>query len=101
VINEIEVAIQNNVMWCDIVCDSHGIGRSSTGHLWGLLSSAPPCYPDIMTLDKNATIQEIHDFIGTREIRSIKDSFANLDCHFWVLSYCFPQDSCHWLRLRQ
>ncbi|TJY42572.1 hypothetical protein E5161_06875 [Cohnella pontilimi] len=78
-LNRIDAAIQNNVIWCDLVCQSHGVAGKTSGHLWGVLSNAPPYYPDMITLNKNMTVQEIQDFIGSREIRAIKDSFANVE----------------------
>ncbi|WML49507.1 hypothetical protein RCG23_05815 [Neobacillus sp. PS3-34] len=45
----------------------------------GLLDEAPKFYPDIITSSRNATAQEVNDFVGNREIFSIKDSYANLD----------------------
>ncbi|WP_282940943.1 hypothetical protein [Paenibacillus sp. RC67] len=77
--SQVDVAVLNNIIWCGIVCDTHEIAQTSKGHVWGLLSKAPIFYPDIITLNRNVTIEDVKDFIGTREITSIKDSYANLD----------------------
>ncbi len=75
----VDMAVENNIIWCGIVCDTHGISQTSREHVWGLLSKAPAYYPDIITLNKNVTVKEVNDFIGNKEISSIKDSYANLD----------------------
>ncbi|MBO9129404.1 hypothetical protein [Bacillus sp. 165] len=71
-------AVLNNIIWCGIVSETHGITHNSRGNVWGLASEAPPFYPDIITSNKNVTTQEVVEFIGDRNILSIKDSFANL-----------------------
>lgn len=75
----IDKAVLNNILWCGIVCNLHGLTQASSEHVWGLLSKAPEFYPDIITSSRHATSEEIMDFIGKREVFSIKDSFANLD----------------------
>lgn len=74
----IDTAVLNNIIWCGIVSKTHGVGHHSKGHAWGLLSEAPPFYPDIITKSKYVTTQEVVDFIGDKHISSIKDSFSNL-----------------------
>ncbi|KRE36365.1 hypothetical protein [Paenibacillus sp. Soil724D2] len=75
----IETAVLNNILWCGIVCDLHGLTQTSNEYVWGLLSKAPEFYPDIITTSKHATNEEVKDFAGKREVFSIKDSFAKLD----------------------
>lgn len=75
----VDKAVLNNIVWCGIVCDLHGLTQTSNEHVWGLLSKAPELYPDVITSSRHATSEEVKDFIGNREIFSIKDSFANLD----------------------
>ncbi|MFC7391429.1 hypothetical protein [Scopulibacillus cellulosilyticus] len=75
----IEQAVKNNIIWCGIVSESHGIPYYCNGGVWGLLSEAPPLCPDIITAGMDVTDQEVADFIGDRNISTIKDSFANLD----------------------
>lgn len=67
------------IMNVDIVCESHGLTQTSNENVWGLQSKAPELYPDVITSSRHATSEEVKDFIGNREILSIKDSFANLD----------------------
>lgn len=76
---QVDMAVLNNAIWCGLVCDTHGIAQTSREHVWGLLSEAPAFYPDIITVSRVVTTEEVMDFIGSREISSIKDSYANLD----------------------
>ncbi|WP_409275908.1 hypothetical protein V1499_10080 [Neobacillus sp. SCS-31] len=77
--NLVDRAVKNNIAWCGIVCDSHGIAGISKENLWGLLSKAPPFYPEIITPSKNVTIEELVYFIENGKVSSIKDSYANID----------------------
>lgn len=77
--NNVDTAVLNNIIWCGIVCDLHGLTQTSSERVWGLLSKAPELYPDIITSSSHATSEEVNNFIGHREIFSIKDSFANLN----------------------
>lgn len=77
--SQVDRAVLNNIAWCGIVCDTHGIAQTSKEHLWGLLSKAPTFYPEIITSSRNATIEEVKYFIENGEVSSIKDSYANLD----------------------
>ncbi|WP_029191943.1 hypothetical protein [Paenibacillus elgii] len=76
---DVDNAVLNNIAWCGIVCESHGLIPISSERVWGLLSKAPELYPDIITSSRHTTSDEVHSFIGNREIFSIKDSFANLN----------------------
>lgn len=75
----VDRAVLNNAIWCGIVCDTHGIPHVSTRDAWGTRGQAPLYYPDIVTLSRDATAEEIHRFAEGRAISSIKDSYANLD----------------------
>ncbi|WP_408010262.1 hypothetical protein ACJROX_08205 [Pseudalkalibacillus sp. A8] len=74
----LDIAVLNNIAWCEIICKTHQIEYSSSRHVWGILSKAPPFYPDIITSSKAATTKEVVDFMGDKNILSIKDSFADL-----------------------
>lgn len=76
---DVDNAVLNNIAWCGIVCESHGLTQISSERVWGLLSRAPELYPDIITSSRHTTSDEVNSFIGNREIFSIKDSFANLN----------------------
>lgn len=75
----VDIAVWNNIAWCGLVCDTHEIAHISKEHVWGTLDKAPQFYPDIITTSKHGTVEEVMDFIGNREIASLKDSFASLD----------------------
>jgi hypothetical protein len=77
--NHVDTAVFNNIVWCGIVCDTHGITQTSNEYVWGLLSKAPTFYPEVITSSRDATIEDVKAFIESREIYSIKDSYANLD----------------------
>ncbi|MDQ0886632.1 hypothetical protein QFZ81_001720 [Paenibacillus sp. V4I9] len=75
----VDTAVLNNIVWCGVICELHGLTQTSSERVWGLLSKAPELYPDIITFSRHATSEEVKDFISNREIFSIKDSFANLN----------------------
>ncbi len=77
--SNLEKAVLNNIAWCEIVCETLHKEYTSNGQVWRLLSEAPPFYPDIITSTKKVTTSEVVDFMGDREILSIKDSYANLE----------------------
>jgi len=72
-------AVLNNIDWCHIVCVTHGIVGISKANIWGLHSKAPTFYPEVITSNKYATIEEVKYFIENGKVASIKDSYANLD----------------------
>ncbi|QAY68099.1 hypothetical protein [Paenibacillus protaetiae] len=76
---QVHSAVVNNIVWCGIICETHGITAASSKHVWSTTAKAPPFYPDIITSSRHATVKEVIDIIGNREVSSIKDSFANLD----------------------
>ncbi|MBB3113108.1 hypothetical protein FHS18_005211 [Paenibacillus phyllosphaerae] len=76
---DVDYAVLNNIIWCGIVCETHGLTPISSERIWGLLSKAPELYPDIITSSRQVTSDEVNNFIGNREVISIKDSFANLN----------------------
>ncbi|MBB6636624.1 hypothetical protein [Cohnella thailandensis] len=85
---KVDAAVWNNIVWCGIVCETHGIAAASSEHIWRTATKAPMFYPDIITSSRQATREEIVDVIGANEAFSIKDSYANLDmslCNFTSL----------------
>jgi hypothetical protein len=75
----VDIAVLNNIVWCGMVCDAHGIAQTSNGLVCGLLSKAPPFYPEIITSSRYVTIEEVKNIIENGEVYSTKDSYANLD----------------------
>lgn len=72
-------AIRNNIIWCEKVSEMHGGIHITKDNVWGLTTKAQKFYLDVITTNKAVTAQEVVEFIGNREILSIKDSFSNLD----------------------
>ncbi|MFJ8263563.1 hypothetical protein ACIQ4I_16750 [Rummeliibacillus sp. NPDC094406] len=77
--SKIDLAVLNNIAWCQIICITHGIVGISKKNIWGLHSKAPTFYPEVITSDKRATIEEVKYFIENGKVSSIKDSYANLN----------------------
>lgn len=78
-LSKIDEVVLNNIAWCQIVCNTHGIVGVSKENIWGLHSKAPKFYPELITSNKCATIEEVKSFIEDGKVSSIKDSYANLD----------------------
>lgn len=74
----LDSAVLNNISWCGMVGETHGISHILKGNIWGMMSEAPPYYPDLITLSNHTTLKEVMDSIGERNIKSLKDSFASL-----------------------
>jgi hypothetical protein len=85
----LQSAIRNNVIWCKKVSELHGGSHLTKSNVWGLTTKAPKFYPDVMTTNKAVTTQEVVEFIGNREILSVKDSFSNIDLSFWGFRILF------------
>jgi hypothetical protein len=92
----LQSAIRNNVNWCKKVSELHGGIHLTKGNVWGLTTQAPKFYPDLITTDQTVTTQEVVEFIGNREILSIKDSFSNIDMSFLGYKILFEAEwICH------
>jgi hypothetical protein len=75
----VERAVHNNAEWCDAVCKARGRPTVRDERLW-TCDRPPRLYPDIVTLDRSTTVDDVLAVIG-RSLpgRSVKDSFASLD----------------------
>ncbi|RUS47431.1 hypothetical protein [Cohnella sp. AR92] len=89
---KVAAAVFNNIRWCEIVCETHGIVGRSTGSAWRTTSKAPAYYPDIITSSNNATVEEIAEMLSNKETASVKDSFANLDLSSLGLGILFEAE---------
>lgn len=76
---KVDIAVLDNIVWCGIVCETHGIRTTLHNQIWKTASKSPTFYPDMITASSHVTIEEIKEVIGSREVFSIKDSFATLD----------------------
>lgn len=89
---KVDIAVLNNIVWCGLVCETHGITAASGKHIWRTTSNAPIYYPDMITSSRLVTIEEVKDIISTNEVASVKDSFANLDMSPFGYELLFTAD---------
>ncbi|MFB9326542.1 hypothetical protein ACFFSY_11515 [Paenibacillus aurantiacus] len=75
----IDMAVQNNIDWCATVCELYGVAHTAEGQLWGTVAPAPPFYPDLITATSGATTDDVKQWLASRNVNSLKDSYANLD----------------------
>jgi hypothetical protein len=68
-------AVENNARWCDAVCRSHGLATRFSGELWYVVGGAPRFYPDVVTLQASAAVEDVL----AHAPGSVKDSFACLE----------------------
>jgi hypothetical protein len=71
----VHTAAENNARWCDAVCRSHGLDTRFTDGLWCVRGGAPRFYPDVVTLQPSAAVEDVL----AHAPGSVKDSFACLD----------------------
>ncbi|WP_336785177.1 hypothetical protein [Paenibacillus sp. MMO-177] len=89
---KLDAAVLNNIVWCGIVCETHGIAATSRKHIWKTTSKSPPYYPDVITSSRHVTVDEVIDIIANKETTGIKDSFANLDLSPFDFEVLFTAD---------
>jgi len=97
---QLNKAVLNNIAWCEVVCHTHGIDCVWRQNLWGMHTEAPPFYPEVITVNKEASLEDVKHFIENGNVRSIKDSYAHLDFSpfgfkkiFDAEWICYPPDS--------
>lgn len=77
-------AAQNNAIWCDTVCRTHGSPGEFQGTIWVNTSRVPRFYPNVITLggaDHAAAHRErVEELVraGMPQRWSVKDSFQTL-----------------------
>jgi hypothetical protein len=76
--DRIQVAVENNARWCDLVCRSLGITTSWLEGFWVSRQPSPQFYPEGITLQGNLSREQVVDELPAG-ICSVKDSFADLD----------------------
>lgn len=91
----VDIAVLNNVLWCGIVCETHGIPAISRKHIWRTESKALTYYPGMITLSRHVTIDDVRGLISNKEVSSIKDSFALLDLSPWNFEMLFTAEWIH------
>jgi hypothetical protein len=88
-------AIWNNVALCDAVCQLQAIPTCVESGLWRTLTPAPPYYPDVITIDRAVTSEQVGTLLTDTGGKSIKDSFSALD----LAPFGFkPLFSASWIR---
>jgi hypothetical protein len=75
----VATAARNNAAWCDLMCRAHGSGGTFDAHTWSTPIRSPRYYPDAVTLDAEANVDDLLTRVDTAAGCSIKDSFATLD----------------------
>ena len=84
-ISQIEQAIYNNTLWCELVCRAHGVPGEFHDHLWLNRHQVPRFYPNVVTLSRTQGTFEILTYIQELIAEKIpgslavKDSFCTLD----------------------
>ncbi|TCU33244.1 hypothetical protein [Rhizobium azibense] len=80
----LRAAVRNNALWCNGVCEAHGVPGEFSATLWLHRQGTPAFYPDVITLTGADTAREQEEAIAVL-IRSrkggwgVKDSYAALD----------------------
>ncbi|GCE04852.1 hypothetical protein [Dictyobacter aurantiacus] len=83
--NYLQLAVNNNAIWCDTVCRSHNIRGEFHGTFWMIKQQAPTYYPNLITLSPARKLDLHQDPLATFLSQqkdytiSVKDSFADLD----------------------
>lgn len=77
-------AVQNNALWCDTVCRSHGNPGEFLREIWLNRRETPPFYPNAVTLTPGETdlqMRSIKDLLraGLSGEWGVKDSYCTLD----------------------
>jgi hypothetical protein len=81
---QVQLAVHNNALWCDIVCRAHGRPGAFLETLWLHRHEPLPYYPNAVTLAAGGTSAQlgcIRDLItmGLPGAWGVKDSFCTLD----------------------
>ncbi|MBZ9937592.1 hypothetical protein LB518_14910 [Mesorhizobium sp. BR1-1-16] len=94
------LAALNNAEWCDAISVAHGAPGRFEASFWINPGSAPPFYPNLVTLDPDRGVvqREAVRLLKHSGLPSfgVKDSFSNLDPADLGLAVAFEAD---WLRL--
>lgn len=80
--NDLEIAIRNNIAWCDAVVKTHGGETTLAPTHWINAKPSPPFYPNVITLTPDGTKAQLEAIATLGHLESgfgVKDSFAALD----------------------
>jgi hypothetical protein len=73
------LAARNNADWCDLYCRASGVGTAFEPDRWVALRRSPPMYPDVVTLTRGLSADQVLAGVDASAGCSVKDSFADLD----------------------
>lgn len=92
------LAVEDNVAWCDAVLGARGAAGQLSDSCWICADVAPPYYPNLITRQRNARIDEPLTELCQRLPAGfgVKDSFADLDLA--PLGFRVIVDACWYLR---
>ena len=84
ILSRVEQAARNNAIWCDTICNAHGVSGEFQESVWLNRHPVPRFYPNLVTLTSQrqphaqvAIIQELA--ASLRGHWAVKDSFCELD----------------------
>lgn len=92
----VDRAVENNIAWCELVCAAHGKRSFTTERVWGLHTTAPTYYPELITTKRAAKETDILEFLKLNHVGSIKDSYAALQLEPYGYQMLFEAEwICH------
>jgi hypothetical protein len=92
----LRAAVANNAGWCDAVCRSHAYPGEFTARTWLSPRHDLPFYPNVITLDPDATAADTQAARYPGRAYGVKDSFARLDLAAEGLTPLFDADWIAW-----
>lgn len=84
-VHQVQLAAQNNALWCDHVCRAHGVPGEFFPTVWLNRRVPPPYHSNLVVMadsgSQNATLEHIQDLMRLPLAAhwSAKDSFCNLE----------------------
>jgi hypothetical protein len=75
---KVDQAVENNITWCQLVCDAYGKRSFTTENVWGLHTTAPTYYPELITTKRTSKEIDILEYLKLDHVGSMKDSYAAL-----------------------
>ena len=71
-------AVENNIAWCQLVSAAYRKPSFKTDKVWGLHTTGPLYYPELITTSRTTIEEDIQEFVKLDHIGSVKDSYATL-----------------------
>jgi hypothetical protein len=76
------LAASNNALWCDAMCQAHGLATEFRDSLWLTTGKTPRFYPNVVSMeDRSAELLAVIGDLYARAkgLGAVKDSFASLE----------------------